>query len=59
MSAQILLFPARRIRRLTIAGKMDTDLMLVSINEGIPSVANNYQADLLYRLFPPPKLKKR
>lgn len=51
MSAQILLFPAHRIRRLTCSGVTSTDMTLISVMSKIPSVEHNCRVDLLYAVF--------
>ncbi|TAN71597.1 MAG: hypothetical protein EPN17_00905 [Methylobacter sp.] len=51
MSAQILLFPVNRIRRLTCSGKLTSDMTLISVMSQIPSVASNCRIDLLYAVF--------
>ena len=51
MSAQILLFPANRIRRLTCSGVMSSDMVIVSAVSKIPKVEHNCRVDLLYAVF--------
>lgn len=51
MSAQILLFPAQRIRRLTCPGSVPAEMLIISMADNIPSVEHNSSVDLLYAIF--------
>lgn len=50
MSAQILLFPAQRIRRLTCPGAVSPDLMLIGMTKKLPRVEYNLSVKLLYEV---------
>jgi len=54
MTAQILLFPARRIRRLTCAGRTSPAMLIVAAIAGLPQVEHNQRHDLLYAIFTNP-----
>lgn len=51
MSAQILLFPVNRIRRLTCSGSLTADMTLISAVSKLPRVEHNCRVDLLYAVF--------
>ncbi len=50
MSAQILLFPANRIRRLVSSGVMSSDMVLIGMASKIPRVEYNRRLDLMYEV---------
>lgn len=62
MSAQIILFPSARIRRMTYPGIVPSDMMLISISTAIPYVEYNLSLNLLYDVMagakPKPRAKK-
>ena len=51
MSAQIILFPASRIRRLTCSGRVSVDMELLGAVGKLQRVGHNCSVKLLYALF--------